>query len=64
MEYGLVTKLHRSALVRAKREVVDNRAKPRSVWGRKPRGVDLGRMSVSGWYGTRLKADTLLAIRT
>src|SRR5262249_45243770 len=48
---GLVTKLHRSALVRAKREVVDNREKPRSVWGRKPRGVDLGRLSLFGCTG-------------
>jgi len=48
---GLVTKLHRSALVRAKREVVDNGAKPRSVWAGWTRGVDLGRMSLSGCTG-------------
>src|SRR5262249_50664902 len=43
---GLVTKLHRLALVRAKREVVDNGAKPRSVRAGRTRGVDLGRMSL------------------
>ena len=39
------------ALVRAKREVVDNGAKPRSVWAGRTRGVDLGRMSLSGCAG-------------
>jgi hypothetical protein len=34
------------------------------VWAGRTRGVDLGGMSLSGWYGTRLKADALLAIRT
>src|SRR5262249_35029688 len=58
---GLVTKLHQSALVRAKREVVDKGAKPRSVWAGRTRVVDLGRMSLSG-YGAGLKADGLLAI--
>ena len=38
-------------LVRAEREVVDNGAKPRSVWAGRIRGVDLGRMSLSGCTG-------------
>jgi hypothetical protein len=48
---GLVTKLHRSALVRAKREVVHNGAKPRSVWAGTTQGVDLGDILLSGCTG-------------
>src|SRR6516165_4457436 len=53
---GLVTKLHRSALVRAKREVVDNGTKPRLVWAGRIRGVDLGRISLSGCTGPGRRA--------
>jgi hypothetical protein len=60
---GLVTKLHRSALVRAKRKVVDNGEREISL-GRKDPGCRPWSHVALRLYRTRLKADGLLAIRT